>query len=61
MFKNFDWSMILKLPSSVGGRVISPFREGFIFAELQIRENKTSRKFLKYQLSNFEECSCYNL
>ena len=55
ILKNFDWSMILKLPSSVNDRVVSPFREGFISAEFQIHE------FLNYQLSKFEGCSCYNL
>ena len=41
----FDWSIILKLPSSANGRVISPFREGFISAELQIREIKPHENF----------------
>ena len=38
------------LPLSVNGRVISPFREDFIFTKLRkFRENKPSRKFPNLQ------------
>ena len=57
MLKIHEWSMILILSLSA----ISPLRKGFVFMKLLIRENKTSPKFLSYQLSKFEGCSGYNL